>query len=162
MTNGAPAEPMTADVFVDGEATDVDPGPLLDVFATAGIAVQVRTVPPRRDSATLGWVVLAALPLQAFLTAIGTKTAEDSYAKVRAAVRRLAGRREAGGHAVARPPLVLQDADTGLQVILEPDLPAEAYQQLTRLDITEFHLGPLHYDQRQRRWRSERDEASGR
>jgi hypothetical protein len=161
MTSGVPANPITADVFVDGDVTDADPGPLIDVFATAGIVVQVSTVPPRRDSATLGWVVLAALPLQAFLSAIGTKTAEDSYAKLRAAVHRLTGRRGAGGHPADRLPLVLQDGDTGLQIILEPDLPAEAYRQLTELDLTEFRIGPLHYDQRRRRWRSERDEASG-
>jgi hypothetical protein len=38
-------------------------------------------------------------------------------------------------------------------------LPDVAYQQLVGLDLARFHLGPLHYDRQQRRWRSELDEA---
>lgn len=171
MTSGSPSarpgpatpESMTAEVFLDGTVTDADTGPLLDVFSAAGITVQVRTMPSLRDTGTLGWLVLAALPLQAFLSAVGTKTAEDSYAKLRAAVRRLAGHRATGELSADRPPLlVLQDSGTGLQIILEPDLPADAYRQLTELDLTRFRIGPLHYDRRLRRWRSELDEASAR
>lgn len=171
MTSGSPpARPgpatpgsMTAEVFLDGNVADADTGSLLNVFSTAGITAQVRTVPPRRDAVTLGWFVLAVLPLQAFLSAIGAKTAEDSYAKLRAAIRRLTGHHEAGEPPVGQPlPLVLQDSSTGLQIILEPGLPADAYRQLTALDLTRFRIGPLHYDQQQHRWRSELDEASAR
>jgi hypothetical protein len=54
--------------------------------------------------------------------------------------------------------LVLQDAATQLRVVLEADLPAEAYQALVALDLSAFGQGPVHYDRHQRRWRSELDE----
>lgn len=171
MTSGLPpARPgpvtpgsMTAEVFLDSNMADADTGSLLAVFSAVGITAQVRTVPPRRDAVTLGWIVLAALPLQAFLSAIGAKAAEDSYAKLRAAIRRLAGHHQTGEPPAGKPlPLVLQDSSTGLQIILEPGLPAGAYRQLIALDLTRFHIGPLHYDQQQHRWRSELDETSAR
>jgi hypothetical protein len=54
--------------------------------------------------------------------------------------------------------LMLQDTDTGLRVVLEPDLPAESFRQLLSLDLTKFTHGPLHYDLARGRWRSELDE----
>jgi len=54
--------------------------------------------------------------------------------------------------------LVLQDAANGLQVALEADLPAEAYQALVALDLSAFRQGPVHYDRQCGRWRSELDE----
>lgn len=58
-------------------------------------------------------------------------------------------------------PLVLQDPGTRLRIVLEADLPEEAYAQLTRLDLTAFRIGPLHYDRALGRWRSPLDEAAG-
>jgi hypothetical protein len=143
---------------------------LLDVLSDCGAEGRVETVDVRRgDNATLAWVVLAALPLQAFLSALGGKAAEDTYAKLRALTGRLArGHRSreaapaAGRQAPARSPapLILLDSDTGLQIVLEADLPADAYRELVAMDLSKFSIGPLHYDQARRRWRSERDEAA--
>ena len=55
--------------------------------------------------------------------------------------------------------LVLQDSTTGVQVVLEPDLPDEAFEQLLTFDLATIRRGPLHYDRHCRRWRSELDEA---
>ena len=55
--------------------------------------------------------------------------------------------------------LLLQDSTTGIQVVLEPDLPARAYQQLLSFDFATLHREPPHYDQHRRQWRSELDEA---
>jgi hypothetical protein len=60
----------------------------------------------------------------------------------------------------ARRVLVLQDSTTGVQVVLEPDLPSQASQQLLRFDLTTIHRGPLHYDRHRRQWRSELDETA--
>ncbi len=54
--------------------------------------------------------------------------------------------------------LVLQDAVTQLQIVLEADLPADAYQALVALDLSAFRQGPVHYDRQRGRWRSELDE----
>jgi hypothetical protein len=139
---------------------------LLDVLAGCGASTQVETLPVHRgESAALTWIVLAVLPLQAFLAALGSKMADDAYAQVRTLVRRLAaGRRQPAeaGHGPAQPPapLVLLDRGTGLRIVLEADLPAEAYRQLTALDLSQFGTGPVHYDLARGRWRSELDEAA--
>ncbi len=44
------------------------------------------------------------------------------------------------------------------QVVLEADLPAEAYEALVALDLSAFRQGPVHYDRQRGRWRSEPDE----
>jgi hypothetical protein len=54
--------------------------------------------------------------------------------------------------------LVLQHSATRLQIVLEADLPAEAYQALVTLDLSAFRQGPVHYDRQRGRWRSELDE----
>jgi len=54
--------------------------------------------------------------------------------------------------------LVLQDTTTRLQVVLEADLPVEAYRQLISLDLAAIRHGPLHYDRQRSEWRSELDE----
>ena len=68
---------------------------LLDVLAGCGASTQVETIPVHRgESTALTWIVLAVLPLQAFLAALGSKMADDAYAQLRNLVKRLAaGRR---------------------------------------------------------------------
>lgn len=138
---------------------------LRDVLAGCGASTEVETAPVHRgESVALTWIVLAVLPLQAFLAALGGKLADDGYAQVRALVKRLAARRGGPGDRPAGPrrpaPLVLVDRDTGLQIVLEADLPATAYQQLTALDLSQFSHGPVHYDLARARWRAELDEAA--
>jgi hypothetical protein len=69
--------------------------------------------------------------------------------------------RRAPAPARARP-LVLRDAASGLRVVLDRDLPAEGYQQLLVLDLSQFQAGPVHYDRAADRWRSEIDESRAR
>jgi hypothetical protein len=138
---------------------------LLDVLAGCGASTRVETLPVHRgEGAALTWIVLAVLPLQAFLAALGSKMADDAYAQVRTLVKRLAAGRRPPAGAEAGPaqppaPLVLLDRGTGLRIVLEADLPVEAYRQLTALDLSQFGTGPVHYDLARGRWRSELDEA---
>ncbi len=153
-----------------GVVSEQDERLLLDVLSDCGADGQVETIGVHRgESTTLTWIVLAALPLQAFLSGLGSKAAEDTYAKLRAVVRRLAnGHRtpEAAAPAEQKPPasspapLILLDSDTGLQIVLEADLPSDAYRDLVAMDLSRFRVGPLHYDQTRKRWRSELDEAA--
>jgi hypothetical protein len=107
--------------------------------------------------AELNWLVLVSLPLQAFLGSVGTRFADDAYRGLKALIGRLVhGDRSASG---GQRPMVLRDDASGLELVLEPDLPDEGYRQLFGLDLSQFQVGPVHYDRHQRRWRSERDEA---
>lgn len=141
---------------------------LLDTL-DCGADARVQISPVHRgDTTSLTWIVLAVLPEHAFLTVLGSKAAEDGYAKLRALVHRISSSRRP--REIAPPPqqtsvrspapLVLQDSDTGLQIVLEADLPADAYSKLVTLDRTQFIIGPLHYDKAGQRWRSELDEAA--
>ncbi|MGH3719908.1 MAG: CHAT domain-containing protein [Pseudonocardiaceae bacterium] len=54
--------------------------------------------------------------------------------------------------------LILEDVETRVQVVLEADLPAAAYQALVALDLSTFQQGPVRYDRQRAEWRSELDE----
>ena len=120
-----------------------------------GIGVQadgVRTL-PHRSGADLNWLILLVLPLQAFLTALGTKVMEDLYSGVKR-LPRLSDR-----SSTSAALLVLEDPKTGLRIVLEHDLPQKAYRELLELDLKRFSAGPLHYDHNRQEWRSELDES---
>lgn len=161
---------MQAQVILGGPGRLAGPDErlLLDVLAGCGASTQVQATPAHRgESAALTWIVLAVLPLQAFLAALGSKLADDGYAQIRTLVKRLAAGRHqppdpgpAGRSAGPPAPLVLLDRGTGLQIVLEADLPAEAYRQLTALDLSQFSTGPVHYDLARGRWRAELDETA--
>jgi hypothetical protein len=140
-------------LFDHGISTDLA-GELENVFRRLGFVTEVRRRLPHRGPDELTWLMLAALPLQAFLSGIGAEAVKDLYAKAK---QLTTSGKKAGNHV----PLVLQDAETELKVILEADLPAEAIRQLVGLDLRAYRTGPLHYDRGRRKWRSELDEAEG-
>lgn len=149
--------PLKANVLLDAEVPADQERLLVDVFDQLGVTAHTRVVPTRRGVAELNWLVLVSLPLQAFLAGVGAKFADDAYRGFKALTSRLAyGGRPAPGD---QRPMVLRDDATGLELVLEPDLPDEGYRRLFDLDLTRFQVGPVHYDRHQARWRSERDEA---
>jgi hypothetical protein len=149
--------PLEANVLLDAEVSADQERLLVDVFGQLGVTAHTRVVPPRRGVAELNWLVLVSLPLQAFLGSVGTKFADDAYRGLKELIGRLMhGDRSAPG---GQRPMVLRDDVTGLELVLEPDLPDEGYRQLFDLDLQRFQVGPVHYDRHQGRWRSERDEA---
>jgi hypothetical protein len=156
-------EPHRVDLLLDRQVTPEQEQPLTAALTALGYSPSVRVLPPRRTVEPLTWLILIALPLQAFLTTLGNKAAEDGYGLLQKAIRAI--RRPAPAPAPvptpapSPPPVVLQDPATGLRIILEHDLPDEGYRQLLTIDLTQYRLGPLHYDQARGHWRSELDEA---
>ena len=158
----ASAPPFRAEVLHDGRVGADDEELILAALTACGVAAQVKIIPARRDVQALTWLVLISLPLQGFMTAVGTKIAEDAYGKFIQAAGRLLDRHRKPADApatVVPPVLVLQDPATGLRIVFEPDLPDEAYKQLPALNLSGYRFGPLHYDRSLRRWRSELDEG---
>jgi hypothetical protein len=149
---GHPA-PRAELLFDHGIGTETAGG-LEDAFRRLGFVTVVRRRLPHRGPDELTWLMLAALPLQAFLSGIGAEAVKDVYAKAKQLIT-------SGKKANGAVPLVLQDTETELQVILEADLPAEAIRQLVGLDLRAYRAGPLHYDRDRKKWRSELDEAEG-
>ena len=85
-------------------------------------------------------LVLATLPLHAFLSGLGSAAAQDVAKELKYLVGRVASAKRPS--ASSQQVLVLQDAATRLQVVLEADLPAEAYQALVALDLWAVPPGP--------------------
>jgi hypothetical protein len=74
-----------------------------DALTALGFAPSVRELPPRRTTEPLTWLILIALPLQAFLGMLGQKTAESAYRRLQEAVRGL-HLRFSGTAAALEPP----------------------------------------------------------
>lgn len=150
------SDPLAAEVLVSVKMSAEGEQAIVEAFRALGIAVRTRMIPTRRGLEQLHWLVLAALPLSAFLSGLGSAAAQD----VAQGLKRLVGHvLVARSKTVSGPQvLVLQDAATRLQIVLEADLPAEAYQALVMLDLSVFRQGPVHYDRQRGRWRSELDE----
>jgi hypothetical protein len=153
----AASRPLEADVLVDSQVSADQEHLLVDAFGSLGVTARTRVVPPRRGVSELNWLVLVSLPLQAFLGSVGAKLADDAYGELKRLVGRLLHRDQPTS--VGQRPMVLRDVVTGVQVVLEPNLPDEGYRQLFGLDLSEFQVGPVHYDRQEGRWRSELDEA---
>lgn len=155
MANSSPR----VELLLDGKVSDEIERQLVATFNRVGFATECRRKLADRDAAELSWLVLAALPIHAFLSGLSSEAAKDVYASVKALTRR---KGKGGAHdSDRRIPLVLQDSDSGLRIVLEEDLPIEAYQLLIGLDLAAYQVGPLHYDRYRGVWRSELDEADG-
>ena len=147
---------LAAEVLITAGVPPEQEQALVEAFQTVGVAARARMVPIRRGIEELQWLVLAALPLHAFLNGLGSALAEGASQGFKRLVSRvLAYPRTTASPA---PVLVLQDSTTRLQIVLEADLSTEAYNALLALDLTTFKRGPLHYDRHAGRWRSELDE----
>ena len=142
---------IAADVLVRPGMSTADEYDVAEAFATIDVAATTRLAPTQRTLNGVEWLVLAMLPLQAFLSGLGSKLAEDAYHGLKDVVGRILRRSNPGRRERA---LVLQDTATGLQVVLEPDLPIEAYRRLVTLDLSAFHGGPVRYDRSRNAWQS--------
>ena len=147
---------LTAEILVAAEVPAEQEQAVIKEFGALGVAVHGRVVPAHRGSVDVQWLLLATLPLQAFLSTLGASSANGATQALKRLVGRLHGSQPEG--APAPRPLILQDAASRLQIVLEAGLPTEAYDSLVSLDLSKFRHGPLHYDQHRGAWRSELDE----
>jgi hypothetical protein len=152
--------PLTADILVAEPLSDHERHTLAQEFQTIGLTPELREVPPRRSLGDIAWLVLAAVPLKPFFDQLAKDFATDAYKRLQMLAARVF-RQDRPQPQPGEPPrvLLLQDSATGIQIVLEPDLPEQAYQQLLAFDLAALRRGPLHYDRHRRQWRSELDEA---
>jgi hypothetical protein len=150
-------------VLVAGPLSSAGSWELVRVFEQVGVAAVVREVPPRRGWRDLAWLALIAVPLKPFYEELAKNAAGDVYRRLKSVTTtvllRVRGEAPSRTDTPDSSVLVLQDTETGVQVVIEADLPDESYRQLVTLDLSGFRHGPVHYDRHQCRWRSELDEA---
>jgi hypothetical protein len=147
---------LTAEVLVTAEVPAKQEQAIVEAFLAIGVTARSRVVPTRRGVGELQWLVLAVLPLHAFLQGVGAKLAEGTYQGLARLIATVVGNRS--GTSRSDRVMVLEDLTTRLQILLEADLPTDAYRQLVTLDLSAIQRGPLHYDRHRGRWRSELDE----
>ncbi len=145
--------PIQAELLLDSELAESAEVEWCDLLDRIGVAAEGERTLPHRAAGPLDWLVLLVLPLHAFLSTLGAAAMTDLYETA----KRLA--RQAKPKQVQRKPLVLEDAETGLRIVVDADLPPEALDQLLALRLGDFRKGPLHYDRSRRSWRSIADEA---
>jgi hypothetical protein len=141
---------VTADVPPEG----VDQ--LLHDVRAIGLDPTLKAVPMRRGGVNdLLWQVLLALPAQIFFEVLVQKFADEAYSQLKVLVGKALHRR-CEPQDCSRV-LMLQDKTTGLRVVLESDLPLDAYQQLFLVNLSSITPGLLRYDQNRKEWRAEPD-----
>ena len=145
-------EVLVADPIPPAEAIQ-----LISDFKAMGLAADLRVVTARRSANDVAWLVLAALPVQSFVNQLAEDLGSDAYIRLKDFVTRILHRQRVSPEAARL--LVFQDTATGVQIVLEPDLPPEGYQELLHFDLSAIRRGPLHYDIQHHRWRSELDEG---
>jgi hypothetical protein len=151
------SDPLTTELLLPAEIPPEQERAIVEAFHSIGVTARARVIPPRRGVGDLQWLVLAALPLQAFLGGLGSEAAKGALEGLKRLVTVVVASRPAEA---VRPDqvLVLEDPMSQLQIVLEADLPTDAYRQLVELDLSAIRQGPLHYDRQHSRWRSELDE----
>ena len=150
--------PVCASVLVASDLSDQAAAQLIEDFQSVGVTAELRQVSPHRALGEIAWLALAVVPLKPFFDQLTKDFADDAYQHLKTVTARVF-RLHPPPPTGPPPVLLLQDSTTGIQVVLEPDLPARAYQQLVSFDFAALRRGPLHYDQHRRQWRSESDEA---
>jgi hypothetical protein len=151
---------ITIELLLSRRLSATDEQDVVAFFGQFGTISRHRRVHAHRGAA-IEWLLLAALPLQAFLQNLGTLTGEDAYIAFKSLIARLS-HHEAHPHPQAKEirPIILQDANSGLQVMIESGLPEIAYRQLHQLNLTQFSYGPIRFDRNLGCWRADSEEAA--
>jgi len=151
--------PLATQVLFATELSTLEVTELVEEFNAIGLTAELRQVPPRRTLEDIAWLALAVAPLKPFFEQLVKDSADDAYQRLKAFAGKLYHRDKQPSTTHPKV-LLLEDQTTGIQVVLEADLPEEAYRQLLSFDLNTIRRGPLHYDRYRHRWRSELDEAS--
>ncbi len=141
-------DPIGVTVAIESEAPPGEIEALSELLSGFGVDAEVSASYHRRGVGDLPWVVLITVPGAVFLKLLAT----DAYNGAKSFIQRLY--RERRARSGRSGSVLLRDLDSGLMVLLEPDLPPEAYEQLGKLDLTRFVHGPLRYNLDLGAWRS--------
>ena len=142
--------PPTMAIVLESEAPQHDVDAVQDVVSDIGISATVKPTFLRKSAGELPWVICLLTPVwvffAAFLAAAGQEAGREAYQLMRRFIVQLyQARRSANGSITLRHP------ETHSQISLEPDLPDEAYRQLTQMgpELLEGHHWTWDYDQNQ-------------
>jgi len=148
-------------VLLDIEATEEEIAAVRELFREVNLDLPVEAAHVRMSAEDLPsfLMIVASLKLflAAFTTSYGTVLGTKAAGATPAAARRLcawvsklyAARRDRD-----RTTVHAQDVDSGLDILLRPGLPEEAFRQLLELDLDEVGgvLGQIYWSEEEGRW----------
>ena len=139
------------EVLLDSSATPEEVGVVKQAFTDVGLTAKVRPSYERRGIGDLPWIVMVSVPLTAFLTAFAAEAGKDVYKKLKRLVRTIWDKRtKTSGPSGS---FIIRDVKSGIWVLLDPDIPDDAYSALSELDLESLQgSGVLRYDKNQKGW----------
>jgi hypothetical protein len=139
------------EILLDSSATPEEVGVVREAFTDAGLTAKVRPSYERRGTGDLPWVVMVSVPLTAFLTAFAAEAGKDAYKGLKRLVRTIWDKRtKTSGPSGS---FTIIDIKSGIWVLLDPDIPDDAYSALSELDLDSLQgSGVLKYDKNQEGW----------
>ncbi len=155
--NPSSSDRKPVEVVLDRWASEEDKQAVEDLFAEFGIPTSMLVHLQESEGEFVAWLVsILVSPAPALLTIFGAAVAkhlaDDTYEASRRFVIRLWQSRKA--HAGPSGAVVLRDDQLEIEILLEEDLPQEAYQELERLDRGALKPGDwVRYDAAEGKWR---------
>ena len=151
MNTKAQDSELTVDILLDMEASPKEVDAVTRVAQEEGIRGSVRAAFFRKSLGDLPWVIYLLVPAlvfsSAFLKGAGQEAGRDAYQALRKFISQLYdARRDRNGSVVVR------DSETFTHIVLQDDLPEEAYKQLAQIDQEQLEGGYWVWDFEQCRW----------
>lgn len=144
------AASMEVEVSLEEGALPEEVEAVRKAFADLNLAAKVEANYVRRGIGDYPWAILIALPLIPFLKAFGEAAGKDAWELLRDLTGKLYEARKRSRAKEGSP--VIVDEDTGLWVILDSEIPADAFEQLLEFDISSAEAKHLQWDPVSRRW----------
>ncbi|MCY3801559.1 MAG: hypothetical protein OXG46_08255 [Chloroflexi bacterium] len=142
---------LNIEIVLDAEALPREVAAIEEIARDEGIRGPVSATLFHKSLDELPWAIYLLAPVSlffsAFLTRVGNEAGRDAYQAVRRLVCRLcAARRNKRGS------LTVRDSDTFTHIALRPDLPEEAYRQLSQMGPEQLEGGYWMWDFEKNQW----------
>ena len=139
------------EVILDDSASAADVAAVKEAFNDAGLMATVRPSFKRKGSGDFPWIVMASVPLTAFLTAFAAAAGKEAYKGLKKLVRSIwSTRTRTSGLSGS---FIIVDRKSGVWVHLKPNIPDDAYSALAELDLESLRRsGVLVYDEDKKQW----------
>jgi hypothetical protein len=146
---------MTVDqpeVMLESTATPYEVAAVGNAFLVAGLDAKVSANYERRGADIYPWALFVLVPVGAFFKKIGEAAGEDAWKALKGLVRRLyEARRESPA---PKGVVVLQSrGEFEEDIVLEDDLPDEAWEALIRIERRRTSSGYMRWDPSKGKWR---------
>ena len=142
---------MNIDILMDSDANASEVEAVTDVAREIGIHGSVQADYSSRAAIELPWVIFLLAPVgvffSAFFTALGQEAGRDAYPGIRRLISRFFGARRNSNGSV-----VLLDENTRTHIVLDADVPEEAYRQLAQKGLEQLKGGYWTWDSKLNVW----------